>query len=42
VVDAVGSTFPDRAFVGYERGPALDAAMAAGFDTVGELRVWVR
>jgi hypothetical protein len=29
------------ALVGYERGPALHAALEAGFETIGPLRVWV-
>ena len=39
---AVGSLFPGRPQVGYERGDDLDAALAGGFDAVGELRVWAR
>jgi hypothetical protein len=40
--EAVGATFPGRPLVGYERGPALDAALAGGFVATGELTVWVR
>ena len=39
---AIGARFPDRPLVGYERGDALDAALAGGFVAVGDLRVWVR
>ena len=38
----VASRFPDRPLVGYTRGAELDAATAAGFAVVGDLRVWVR
>jgi hypothetical protein len=38
----VEALFPDRGIVGYERDDALQAARAGGFETVGELRVWVR
>ncbi len=38
----VEALFPGRALVGYERESALEAALSAGFDPVGELRVWVR
>jgi hypothetical protein len=39
---AIAAQFPDRPIVGYERGADLDAALAGGFDPVGELRVWAR
>jgi hypothetical protein len=42
LADVIGTWFPDRPLVGYERGDALDAAVGAGFVSVGELRVWVR
>lgn len=42
VAQAVAQQFPGRAMVGYERGDDLVAARAAGFDAVGELRVWTR
>lgn len=39
----VARLVPDaRCVVGYERGPDLAAAVAAGFTTAGPLRVWVR
>ena len=38
----VDTWFPGRPLVGYERGDALDAALAGGFVPVGDLRVWVR
>jgi len=41
VVAAAGACFPGRDLVGYEQGHDLDAALAAGFDPVGDLRVWV-
>jgi hypothetical protein len=42
LADAIGTYFPDRPLVGYERGDALDAALDGGFLPTGELRVWVR
>jgi hypothetical protein len=42
LVAAVGSRFPGRALVGYERGEDLGAALGAGFEAVGELRIWAR
>jgi hypothetical protein len=42
LADVVGAWFPGRPLVGYERGEALDAALAGGFAPVGDLRVWVR
>jgi hypothetical protein len=33
---------PDRPVVGYEAGDGLHAALAAGFEPVGPLRVWLR
>jgi hypothetical protein len=39
---AIQAIFPRRPIVGYEGGPALDAAGEAGFVGVGELRVWAR
>ena len=39
---AVAELFPARPLVGYQRGRQLEAALAAGFEPVGELRVWVR
>ena len=38
----VSARFPDRSLVGYTRGEELDAATAAGFEVVGDLRVWMR
>ena len=38
----VAARAPDRAVVGYESGPALDAALAAGFEAAGRLRIWHR
>lgn len=32
----------DRHVVGYESGPALDAAVGLGFTTLGPLRIWLR
>ena len=40
--DEAGRRWPGRPIVGYEDGEALDAALAAGFRTVGPLRVWHR
>lgn len=42
LVRAAAATFPERALVGYEYGPDLERASAAGFATVGPQRVWVR
>ena len=39
---AVGALLPGRPLVGYEQGEELEAALAGGFEPVGELRVWVR
>ena len=33
---------PDLPVVGYEAGDDLDAALAAGFEPIGPLRVWLR
>lgn len=35
-------TFPDVPMVGYERGQDLEAALAVGFQAIGDLRVWVK
>lgn len=42
VADAASHRHPEAWIVGYERGVALDAAVAAGFSAIGPLRVWVR
>lgn len=42
LVVVVSRLFPGRPVTGYERGDALRRAVDAGFDPVGELRVWVR
>jgi hypothetical protein len=42
VIGAAAAAAPGRDLVGYERGEALAAAMAAGFQAVGDLRVWRR
>ena len=42
LIAAVGTRFPDRPLVGYESGRDLVAARDAGFDAVGELRIWTR
>jgi hypothetical protein len=36
------AVFPGRPIVGYEHGDALDDAVAAGFEPLHPLRVWVR
>lgn len=36
------STFPGMSVVGYERGIDLDHALTAGFESIGDLRVWVK
>jgi hypothetical protein len=42
LVAAVGARFPGRPLVGYESGADLVAACSAGFQAVGELRIWGR
>jgi hypothetical protein len=42
LVTAIAQAFPDFPLVGYERGAALDAALACGFMAIGPLRVWAR
>jgi hypothetical protein len=42
VADAASHRHPEAWIVGYERGAALDASLAAGFTAVGPLRVWNR
>jgi hypothetical protein len=42
LLQCVGDPFPGVPLVGYERGAALDAAMAAGFVPTGPLRIWQR
>lgn len=39
---AVARFFPGQPVVGYEHGPDLDAAPAAGFSSLGPVRVWLR
>jgi hypothetical protein len=42
IAEAASDRHPEAWIVGYERGPGLDAALAAGFTAVGPLRVWNR
>jgi hypothetical protein len=42
LVAAVGARHPGRPLVGYESGDDLAAALDAGFDAVGDLRIWAR
>ena len=42
IADAVSDRHPEAWIVGYERGAALDVALAAGFTAIGPLRVWNR
>jgi hypothetical protein len=42
LVAAVAARFPDRPIVGYEAGSDLEGALDAGFEPVGDLRVWAR
>jgi hypothetical protein len=42
VVQVVKACFPGRPIVGYEWGRPLTHALAAGFTTVAEHRVWFR
>jgi hypothetical protein len=39
---AAARLWPSLPVVGYEDGTALDAARQAGFDAIGDLRIWVR
>lgn len=39
---AVEARYPGRPMVGYESDDALRAAVAGGFEPVGDLRIWVR
>ena len=41
LADVVGRLFPGRPIVGYEGGDDLEAALAGGFEPIGDLRVWV-
>ena len=41
IVALACSHFPSMPLTGYERGPSLDAAIRAGFEPLGPLRVWV-
>jgi hypothetical protein len=40
-VDAAARLFPGFDVVGYEQGSLLDAAISAGFEVIGDLRVWM-
>lgn len=42
VVAVAGDQFPSADLVGYESGSMLEAARAAGFTTIGPLRIWIR
>ncbi len=42
LVAKLQAVFPDLPLVGYERGGELGFAVAAGFEPIGPLRVWVR
>ena len=42
IAGALARLFGPLPLVGYERGDALDAALAAGFEPIGSLRVWLR
>ena len=42
IADAASHRNPEAWIVGYERGAALDVALAAGFTAIGPLRVWSR
>jgi hypothetical protein len=39
---AVACLWPGLPVVGYEDGATLDAARQAGFDAIGDLRIWMR
>jgi hypothetical protein len=42
LAEAVWREFPSLTLVGYEHGDDLDAALAAGFEEIGALRIWLR
>lgn len=42
LVAAAAARFPGLPLVGYENGEDLAAAVSAGFETIGRLRIWVR
>ncbi|MFD3549723.1 hypothetical protein ACFWUW_29780 [Streptomyces sp. NPDC058655] len=42
VLTAVAARWPGLPVVGYESGDDLDAALRAGFTTLGPLRIWIR
>lgn len=42
LINRAGHAFPGLPLVGYERGSALEAALACGFKVIGPLRVWAR
>jgi hypothetical protein len=39
---AIAARYPGRPLVGYESGDDLRAALAAGFERIGPLRIWLR
>jgi hypothetical protein len=41
IAAVVRTMFPGLAIVGYEHGDRLEAALQAGFDAIGPLRVWL-
>ena len=41
IVNAVAAVFPGLAIVGYEHAEGLQAALQAGFEEIGPLRVWL-
>ena len=42
LVALVRSRWSERPIVGYEHGPSLNFATDAGFEPIGDLRIWVR
>ncbi len=42
VASAVTRFFPGQPIVGYEHGPDLNVAIAAGFSDLGTVRIWLR
>ncbi|MFB9326542.1 hypothetical protein ACFFSY_11515 [Paenibacillus aurantiacus] len=42
IAGAASAQFPELPLVGYEHGETLDAALRAGWTTIGPLRVWIR
>ncbi|WP_158815083.1 hypothetical protein [Methylocapsa sp. S129] len=42
LISQAAAIFPDLPLVGYERQAELTAALRAGFEPIGPLRIWIR